>query len=163
MSKVIKETEEEEGDNEGNERKEDEEDKDMRAQKIIYTGITVLNKNSRVPDGDDNPVPWIPDASVRETVYQIRQFLRTRPIAIVRVIRESIGSGRESDLEKALPYCGYIFANGPWRNALIRFGINPRTLFEYRLYQTITLKMECGPIIECGKQDCAEKDDIAFP
>ncbi|KAJ9264623.1 hypothetical protein DTO212C5_7005 [Paecilomyces variotii] len=155
--------EEEEDDDEGNEHKEDEEHKDMRAQKIKFTGITVLNANSRVPDGDDNPVPWIPDASVRETVYQIRQFLRTRPIAIVRVIRESIGSGREGDLEKALPYCGYIFTNGPWRNALIRFGIDPRTSFEYRLYQTITLKMECDPIIECGKEDCAEKDDIAFP
>ncbi|KAL9103084.1 MAG: hypothetical protein Q9163_001851 [Psora crenata] len=34
-------------------------------------------------------------------------------------------------------YVGYTFASGPWRDAIVKFGVDPRTDPKYRIYQTM--------------------------
>ena len=42
-------------------------------------------------------------------------------------------------------YVGYIFQSGPWRDAVVRFGVDPRKEPECRKYQTMMFMLEKEP------------------
>lgn len=42
-------------------------------------------------------------------------------------------------------YVGYIFASGPWRDAIVKFGVDPRKDPKYRIYQTMMFMLESEP------------------
>lgn len=44
-------------------------------------------------------------------------------------------------LRNALPHIGYMFKGGPFRDAIIKYGIDPRSDPKYRKYQTMFYKM----------------------
>ena len=69
----------------------------------------------------------------------------------------------QSNIGKALPYCGYMFTGGPWKRALISFGVDPRTISEYRFYQTLIFNMELDPIVEQGKHYGLKSGNSTFP
>lgn len=48
----------------------------------------------------------------------------------------------EYDLKYALRYVCYMFRSGPWKDALIKLGIDPRTDPKYRVYQTMAFQVE---------------------
>jgi len=42
-------------------------------------------------------------------------------------------------------YVGYMFASGPWRDGIVRFGVDPRKDPECRKYQTMMFMLEKEP------------------
>ncbi|KAL9123840.1 MAG: hypothetical protein Q9217_006770 [Psora testacea] len=42
-------------------------------------------------------------------------------------------------------YLGYFFASGPWRDAVVKFGVDPRTDPKYRIYQTMMFVVDSEP------------------
>ena len=42
-------------------------------------------------------------------------------------------------------YVGYMFSSGPWRDALVRYGVDPRTDPSFRIYQTMIFMLETEP------------------
>lgn len=108
------------------------------------------------------PINAVTDTSVKETIQEIQQFMRNRPISSFNVIRNHLRSREERLLQKALPYCGYMLSTGPWKNSVVRFGIDPTSSPEYRFYQTVTLDIDFDPIVEVANHDAVEKANLNF-
>ncbi|OJI86702.1 hypothetical protein ASPTUDRAFT_39669 [Aspergillus tubingensis CBS 134.48] len=129
-----------------------------------FTGATVNMDAAKIPDGSRLIDKYSTlNESTRETARQIHDILERRPIVTIRVIKSQLQLRRESDLGEALPVCGYMFTNGPWKKALIKFGVDPRLRPDFRFYQTISFRMEFDPVVEPGKHDWATKGILAFP
>lgn len=47
----------------------------------------------------------------------------------------------EYHARQAWAYVGYVFPTGPWKDALIRFGVDPRSDPKYRFYQLLKFKL----------------------
>ncbi|GKZ55165.1 general transcription factor 3C polypeptide 5 [Aspergillus niger] len=133
---------------------------------VAFTGITVNMNAAKIPDGShqvDKIGSSVLNESVRETVRHIHEILERRPIMTVRVIKGQLQLRLQSDLQEALPFCGYMFTNGPWKKALIKFGVDPRIRPDFRFYQTVSFRMEFDPVVEPGKHDWIKKGVLAFP
>jgi general transcription factor 3C polypeptide 5 (transcription factor C subunit 1) len=52
------------------------------------------------------------------------------------------GKQNENELKAAIGYCGYAFTSGPWRDTVIKFGIDPRKDPQYRIYQTVSYQLQ---------------------
>lgn len=89
------------------------------------------------------------DDLIKSLIKQTRDFMQNeRPIATRRVLLNHVGQNYGNELKHVFQYCGYYFRSGPWRDALIPFGVDPRTDPKYRVYQTMTFK-----IIVRGKEN----------
>ncbi|KAL5339353.1 RNA polymerase III transcription factor IIIC subunit-domain-containing protein [Aspergillus crustosus] len=92
--------------------------------------------------------PKIPEGTrVRDIIRSVQELLEIRPVASAQFLRNNTEVECENDFHKALPYCGYVCRDGPWKGALIRHGIDPRSDPKYRMLQTIYLPINCDPII----------------
>lgn len=81
------------------------------------------------------------DKTVKSLVGQLRELLEERPIMTRRYILNKISREHEYHLKFAIQYVGYIFRSGPWREAIIKYGVDPRTDPQYRWYQTVMFKL----------------------
>ncbi|KAJ5051009.1 uncharacterized protein L3040_002875 [Drepanopeziza brunnea f. sp. 'multigermtubi'] len=88
-----------------------------------------------VPSGPDR-VPEDSD-ELHLLIGKLKEALAERPIWTRRSLANRIGGNTGLYLFKqALPFVGYQFRGGPWRDALIKFGLDPRADRKYREYQT---------------------------
>ena len=71
-------------------------------------------------------------------VAQIKDLLKERPIITRHMLYNKLGWDKRTRLRQAAVYCGYFFESGPWREALIAWGIDPRKDPQYRKYQTVS-------------------------
>lgn len=71
-------------------------------------------------------------------VAQIKELLRERPIVTRHMLYNKLGWDKRTRLRQAAVYCGYFFESGPWREALIAWGVDPRKDAQYRKYQTVS-------------------------
>lgn len=96
-----------------------------------------------IPDSlpDDYP-PMDDDARIKQMVLEMEVAFEERPIWTRRALQNRLNN---SDflfiLKKALQYVGYQFKGGPWRDAVIKYGIDPRKDPQYRKYQTFFFKL----------------------
>lgn len=82
------------------------------------------------------------DQSMRDTIAAVQAMYEQRPIWTRRAIRNNLTSdAQRSNLRHAIPYVGYIFRSGPWRDAIVKLGVDPRTDPEYRHYQTFMFRL----------------------
>ncbi|KAI0196734.1 RNA polymerase III transcription factor IIIC subunit-domain-containing protein [Xylaria flabelliformis] len=73
---------------------------------------------------------------------QLREAMELRPIWTRRAIVNQVrGSYTESVLKVALQLMGYQFRGGPFRDAIVKYGIDPRHDPKYRQYQTLSFKL----------------------
>ncbi|KAL4894797.1 RNA polymerase III transcription factor IIIC subunit-domain-containing protein [Aspergillus ambiguus] len=100
---------------------------------------------------DVSPVPQQPrdncppldaqEAPIKDTVRTIRALFDQRPLWTRRALRNALPTLEQRyALRMAIPYVGYIFRSGPWRDAIVRFGHDPRTSPDYRTYQTVMFR-----------------------
>lgn len=68
----------------------------------------------------------------------IRAELARRPIITRHLLYNLIGWDKRERIREAAVYCGYFFASGAWREALVVWGLDPRTNPIYRKYQTVS-------------------------
>jgi general transcription factor 3C polypeptide 5 (transcription factor C subunit 1) len=70
----------------------------------------------------------------------MRAELEKRPV-MVRRVQKNITGARGGDEKHCWAYLGYTFRGGPFKDALIKFGVDPRSDPKYREYQTFTLQI----------------------
>ncbi|KAI9712392.1 MAG: tau 95 subunit of transcription factor TFIIIC [Bogoriella megaspora] len=86
-------------------------------------------------------------------ITKLNELLEIRPIITRRVAINYMGGRFEHDYKTITQYCGYGFRSGPWRDTLVRYGIDPRTDPKYRKYQTLMFQLSAGatfPTMEQG-------------
>lgn len=92
------------------------------------------------PTGPTNPPP--DDPLLISVIEELQAALAERPIWTRRAIMNRIGASPGVYLLKpAMQYVGYQFRGGPWRDAIIRYGVDPRKDPKYRFYQTLFFKI----------------------
>ncbi len=92
-----------------------------------------------------------PDSpKMQEMISLLKEQLEKRPVWSRRALLNQIPETRTTYLFKAaLQYVGYQFKGGPFRDALIKYGVDPRKNNKYRKYQTMFFQLfseeERGP------------------
>lgn len=85
------------------------------------------------------PTIEIPDGLLK----QLHALMEERPIWTRRAILNSVtGNYADSMLRIALQLVGYQFRGGPWRDAFVKYGVDPRPDPKFRIYQTLAFKLE---------------------
>jgi hypothetical protein len=69
---------------------------------------------------------------------KVRAELARRPVITRHMLYNTIGWDKRDQIREHAVYCGYFFGSGPFREALIAWGVDPRTDPEYRQYQTVS-------------------------
>ena len=98
-----------------------------------------------VPTAPSRNVPPIDslDPALRRLITKLEELLQERPIWTRRAISNQISeTGFDSVCKQLFQYVAYMFASGPWRDALVKYGIDPRTDPKYRIYQTMMFQFE---------------------
>jgi len=98
-----------------------------------------------VPMAPSNDVPPIKslDPTLRRLVKKLEELLQERPIWTRRAISNQISEqGFGSVGRQLFQYVAYMFVSGPWRDALVKYGLDPRTDPKYRIYQTMVFQFE---------------------
>jgi general transcription factor 3C polypeptide 5 (transcription factor C subunit 1) len=97
-----------------------------------------------VPQGPPDHIPLTsPDGVLLpRAVKQLQELMETRPLVTKRVALNSLPGISDSIFKEASQFVGYSFSAGPWRDTLIKYGIDPRKDRKYRFYQTLLLKVD---------------------
>jgi general transcription factor 3C polypeptide 5 (transcription factor C subunit 1) len=115
---------------------------------LAYNSYTIIKPTDEgVPTG---PKPGLPQESsltpyLQTLIAQIRAELNKRPIITRHLLYNKLGWDRRTRLRQAAVYCGYFFESGPWREALVRWDVDPRKDPAYRKYQTVSFMSYLRP------------------
>jgi general transcription factor 3C polypeptide 5 (transcription factor C subunit 1) len=115
---------------------------------VTTVNITAPAKNVKhYLDPDDPNVPLGPpaeltpeeslDPRMQEWIANLRAELEKRPLMQRRVYGNIFEGQNDLELKRASGYCGYTFASGPFKDVLIKFGVDPRSDPKYRIYQAV--------------------------
>lgn len=77
-----------------------------------------------------------------EAVEAIRGLLEKRPLITRRVAMNYIPQYSDSVFKEATQWVGYSFRAGPWRDSLVKYGVDPRKDPKYRVYQTLMFQLD---------------------
>ncbi|XP_062548215.1 general transcription factor 3C polypeptide 5 [Armigeres subalbatus] len=97
-----------------------------------------------------DPLPTEPNVLARETITNrnvrpeviemVTKKFEERPIWTKTALKGSLQLSEE-DIRYLLPSMAFYFVNGPWRGTWVRFGYDPRQLFESRYYQLLDFRV----------------------
>lgn len=93
------------------------------------------------------PMPGIPPLETQSAAYQglvgeLRDLFEERPIWTRRAIANCLSDKAPFHLVRfALAYVSYAVRSGPWRDAYVKFGVDPRSDPKYRFYQTVLIQL----------------------
>ncbi|OLN86905.1 Transcription factor tau subunit sfc1 [Colletotrichum chlorophyti] len=99
---------------------------------------------------DQYPIPTGPqmpydgtDEEVTTCIAKMQEAMEERPIWTRRSLLNKLGSlvRNANVMKRCVGYVGYQFRGGPWRDAIIKYGVDPRTDPAYRTYQTMIFNM----------------------
>ncbi|GKT84588.1 RNA polymerase III transcription factor [Colletotrichum tofieldiae] len=95
-----------------------------------------------IPDGPQTPYDGT-DEEVTHCIARMQEAMEERPIWTRRSLMNKLGSivRNANVMKRCVGYVGYQFRGGPWRDAIIKYGIDPRTDPAYRTYQTMIFNM----------------------
>jgi len=108
---------------------------------LAYNNYSIISPTAEsVPQG---PSPDLPPESkltpyVQSLIASIRLELQKRPIITRHLLYNTLGWDKRDRLRQASVYCGYFFETGPWKEALITWGLDPRTNPQFRHFQTVS-------------------------
>ncbi|KAI9891238.1 MAG: tau 95 subunit of transcription factor TFIIIC [Vezdaea aestivalis] len=80
------------------------------------------------------------DPELITAVQNLNKLFDDRPLWTRRAILNKTNI-REAILKPAVQYVGYMFTSGPWRDAIIKYGVDPRTDPEMHRYQTLSYQI----------------------
>jgi general transcription factor 3C polypeptide 5 (transcription factor C subunit 1) len=96
------------------------------------------------------------DRELLEVIEKLLELYEERPIwtrrALINRVNYALTEATMHLIKCALPYVGYRFKDGPFRDAIIRFGIDPRKDPKYRMYQTIYFQLAERDVKDPGAQ-----------
>jgi general transcription factor 3C polypeptide 5 (transcription factor C subunit 1) len=96
-----------------------------------------------VPAGPESDLPPELELSrdIQKLIHKLRAELKKRPAMSRRAQLNYCGVESEYNLRYAWGYVGYLFRSGPFKDALIRFGFDPRIDPQCRIYQTMSIQL----------------------
>ena len=105
-----------------------------------------------VPQGPSSDLPAIEilTPAMQRLVKTALSITQKRPIFTRRALYNCM-PGNDWDVvgpnyaKNVYQYVGYTFSSGPWRDALIRYGVDPRTDPSFRMYQTMIFMLDTEP------------------
>lgn len=108
---------------------------------LAWSGYCIISPGAEsVPTGPKPNLPRMEDLTpyVQELIRNIMRELTKRPIVTRHYLYNTLGWDKRDRIRQAAVYCGYFFETGPWREALIAWGVDPRTHPKYRFHQTVS-------------------------
>ncbi|KAI9672580.1 MAG: tau 95 subunit of transcription factor TFIIIC [Alyxoria varia] len=106
---------------------------------------------AQVISANSNHVPREPLRNLAEVKHQdkhvlgliedLERFLEKRPITTRRAALNNNVTKSKTKLQGLASYVAYEFVSGPWRKALILFGVDPRLDPKYRFFQTLAFRI----------------------
>ncbi|KAF2646611.1 hypothetical protein P280DRAFT_544943 [Massarina eburnea CBS 473.64] len=108
---------------------------------FVHGGYIIIKvADDSVPQGRKSDLPDETELSpyLQSLIANIRSELELRPIITRHLLYNRLGWDKRDKLRQAAIYCGYFFESGPWREALIKWGVDPRKDARYRKYQTVS-------------------------
>jgi general transcription factor 3C polypeptide 5 (transcription factor C subunit 1) len=100
---------------------------------------------AEVPKTPPTPLLSVRSVNIKTQllVQQLRQLFIQRPIWTRRALLNNIDREQFGGVFKhAYQYVAYMFKSGPWREALVRLGLDPRLDPEMRIYQTMMFQID---------------------
>ncbi|KAL1959388.1 hypothetical protein VTO42DRAFT_2191 [Malbranchea cinnamomea] len=103
-----------------------------------------------VPTVPSEPSPKCPpisslDQVLQDTIAAVKALFQKRLAWTRRALRNALTSRvHRYQLRNAIPYVAYLFRSGPWRDALVKLGHDPRKDPESRVYQTMMFRLIPG-------------------
>ncbi|KAH8701977.1 RNA polymerase III transcription factor IIIC subunit-domain-containing protein [Talaromyces proteolyticus] len=83
------------------------------------------------------------DPDLRATIAAVEALFSERLAWTRRALRNHLKAPEHrSSLRYAIGYVGYTFRSGPWRDAIVKLGHDPRTDVEFRKYQTFVFRVQ---------------------
>ena len=113
----------------------------QRAYKITTQLVTYdVDIVPQRPQGDA-PHPDLLDPTLQRLIPIAQNLMQQRPIWTRRALANGL-AGHEGVVatKHVYQYVGYMFKSGPWRDTVVRFGVDPRKDPKYRVYQTLFFK-----------------------
>jgi len=115
---------------------------------VNVQGKNILTYSHFIPN-DHFPAPDKPRRKETDTtpvkdevLNAIKAAFEERPIWTRRALSNRLRSlVTENQMKIGIPLVGYQFRGGPWRDAVIKYGIDPRGDPKYRMYQTLQFKL----------------------
>ena len=99
-----------------------------------------------VPRRPPDLAPPVDSASdgTRDLIREMQRLFEIRPIWTRRALLNQIENEkwRGAVFKQAYQYVSYMFRSGPWREAFIKLGVDPRKDPKLRIYQTIFFQLE---------------------
>ncbi|OJD26837.1 hypothetical protein ACJ73_01772, partial [Blastomyces percursus] len=94
------------------------------------------------------------DKTLQETIAILQSLFETRVAWTRRGLRNHLTTTEQKyALRLAVPYVGYIFRSGPWRDAIVKFGHDPRLRPSSCVYQTFMFRTLPSSITEQLEND----------
>ena len=100
-----------------------------------------------VPQGPtDDTTPFeVLDPGLQRLIEHVRALLDERPMWTRRALSNQVRTTEWVILGKHVyQYIGYMFRSGPWRDVVIKYGVDPRTDPKYRIYQSIMFQFDAA-------------------
>lgn len=86
---------------------------------------------------------------IQQTVAAARHAMEDCPIFTRKKLMNLLPFECRATMElrprQVFQYIGYLFTSGPWRDAIVKLGIDPRKDPKYRIYQTMMFMLESEP------------------
>lgn len=90
----------------------------------------------------ESPFEIPDDSRMQDIIAELTEAFQERPIWSRRALHNRLAGSRVRHLMKAgLQYVGYQFKGGPFRECVVKYGLDPRPDPQYRKYQTVFLKV----------------------
>lgn len=80
--------------------------------------------------------------AVPNAIEKFKALLERRPVVSRRLLLNVFPEITETIQKEAIQWIGYSFDAGPFAHLIIRYGLDPRTDPKYRIYQSLTFKVE---------------------
>ena len=114
-----------------------------RQKKETRSVYALAADSATVPDGPPASLQRLEDANkyMQQAVKNLKGLLEKRPIVTRRAAYNLCDFGSESLFKDATQYACYSFRSGPWKDALIKYGLDPRKDPSYRKYQTLNFQI----------------------
>ena len=114
-----------------------------RQKKETRSIYAIASDEASVPSGPPDSLQRLEDANkyMQQAVKNLKALLEERPIVTRRAAYNLCDFGSESLFKDATQYACYSFRSGPWKDALVKYGLDPRRDPLYRKYQTLNFQI----------------------
>jgi general transcription factor 3C polypeptide 5 (transcription factor C subunit 1) len=82
------------------------------------------------------------DPGIRDTISQLEKLMEERPLWTRRaLLNRFTNPDYQYTLKHSIQHVGYMFRSGPWRDTIVKLGVDPRSDPKYRFYQSISFQI----------------------